>query len=73
MLCATHAPTHSLQQHGASYSTFYRRTKSKTPTVLVVRTTENEVHAHVHKSVAWMDGRRSLLTYPFAVQYESET
>ena len=34
---------YSLQQHGASNSTFLRRVKGKTPTVLVVRTTENEV------------------------------
>jgi len=34
---------YSLGNHGASYSTFYRRVKGKTPSVLVVRTAENEV------------------------------
>lgn len=33
----------SLAKHGASYNTFYRRVKGKSPTLLVVRTTENEV------------------------------
>ncbi|GAB5031683.1 redox-regulatory protein fam213a isoform x1, partial [Nannochloropsis oceanica] len=32
-----------MDKHGSSFSTFYRRVKSKSPTILVLRTTENEV------------------------------
>ena len=32
-----------LGKHGSSFSTFYRRVKSKSPTILIIRTTENEV------------------------------